>query len=179
MFLALIHRTEHHKWTIGIVISIIVLALGLFLYMQNEGEDVGVVKEGTGATSSILAVADVQGEPMVVAGDQGQQPFILAIIPGDAVLDGGSYRAPVGSILQIRARVMNAEGGVLYFKPKDSKQIEVQESEKIGELVSSADLPGEYVAPFEVKKDMSGLLIVVMHGKDGQTAQLSVNVASK
>lgn len=135
---------------------------------------------GSAASSSASVLeAQVQGEPMVVSSGQENKPFILAIIPGDAVLDGGSYRAPAGSTLQVRIRAVNTDGGTLYFKSKDSKQIEVQESEKVGDLSSSADLPGEYVAPFELKKDMSGLLVAVMTGKDGQTAQLSVNVASK
>jgi hypothetical protein len=175
------HREKQVPMIVGIVISLIVLALGTFLYMRSEGGDVSELsKQQKGATTTTPSVIEtsVQGEPMVVSDGQGTKPFIMAIIPGDAVLDGGAYRTSVGK-MNVRVRAINVESGILYFKPSTSKQIDVQPDEKVGDLQPSKDLPGEYVLPFELKKGMSGLLIAVMKGKDGQEIQLSVNVASK
>lgn len=166
---------------VGVVISAIVLALGAFLYMRSEGEDVSSLSS-VSSTASLsnpqVVEASVQGEPMVVSDAQGSKPFIMAIIPGDLQLEDGAYRAKTGSKINVRVRSLNVENGVLYFKTKDSKDQSVQESEKLGDLVPS-DLPGEYELPFEFKKDTAGLLIAVMKGKDGQEVQLSVNVATR
>lgn len=175
----LFHREKSPTLIVGVVISLIVLALGAFLYMKSE-EDVNPLqtsKSGQSVSSTVMEAA-VQGEPMVVSDGQGDKPFIMAIIPGEAVLEGGSYRISP-STLRVRVRAVNVTGGSLYFKPASSKQIEVQSDEKIGDLTPSSDLPGEYELPFELKKDMSGLLIAVMKGNNGQEVQLSVNVAAK
>jgi hypothetical protein len=99
--------------------------------------------------------------------------FIKAIIPGDATLKDGAYRMKVDSKLDVRVQTINATGGVLYFKSSENES-----EEKIADLQPS-DVSGEYQAAFEVKKDMSGLLIAVMKGNNGQEAQVSVNVAAE
>lgn len=164
---------------VGIVISLIVLSLGAFLYMRSEGEDVSPLDSDANASvdsaPSILE-ASVQGEPMVISDGQDSKPFIMALIPGDAVLENGVYSAPIGSKLRIRVRAINVENGVLYYRPNGSVGAELNKGQEIGVLKPS-DIPGEYEVEFEVREDTSGLLVALMKGKDGQEVQLSVNVA--
>jgi hypothetical protein len=167
---------------VGIVISLIMLALGGFLYMRTEGEEVSPLESQLSAsleqTNPAVMETSVQGEPMVISNGQENKPFIMAMIPGDAVLENGSYQITAGAKLHVRIRAINVENGMLYYKPMDSKQKGLIESEKVGELLPS-DLPGEYEVEFGVQKDTSGLLIALMKGKDGQEVQLSVNVTAQ
>jgi len=176
------HRAKDPKWIIGVIISLIVLAMGAFLYMRSEGDDhTGLddqlVSQTTSSSPSVVQASE-QGDPMVVSDGQGNKPFIMAIIPEKMDLIDGAYRATAGSVIRVRVRAINVVNGTLYFKSKDSKQVDVQESEKVSDLQPS-DLPGEYEASFTVQKDTAGLLVAVMKGADGQEVQLSVNVASK
>lgn len=173
------NRLKNPTILVGVVISMIVLALGAFLYMRTEGENVGSLQspESKNSTSSSQIIeAQVQGEPMVVSDGQGNKPFIMAIVPGDAQMEEGAYQLGSGTKLRVLVRAINVENGTLYFKPSSSKELTVQENEQISDLTPS-DLPGEYIAVIDVKKDMAGLLIAVMKGKDGQEVQLSVNVS--
>lgn len=176
-----LNRLKNPTIMVGVVISMIVLALGAFLYMRSEGEDIGLVQnpESNNSTSSSQIIeAQVQGDPMVVSDGQGNKPFIMAIVPGEAQMEQGAYQLQSGTKLRVLVRAINVENGTLYFKPSDSKELTIQENEKIADLTPS-DLPGEYMTTIDVKKDMAGLLIAVMKGKDGQEVQLSVNVATE
>lgn len=181
-------RVKDPKWIVGIVISLIVLAMGAFLYMHTEGDDhTGLDDQSdqqvassttSGSSSSSVTEVSVQGEPMTVSDGQDNKPFIMAIIPEKMDLIDGAYRAAAGSTIRVRVRAINVVNGTLYYKSKDSKQVDVQQSEKVSDLKPS-DLPGEYETTFKVDKNTAGLLVAVMKGTDGQEVQLSVNVASK
>jgi hypothetical protein len=184
MIIPHLHRLQTLKnptVIVGILISLIVLSLGVFLYMMTEGdEEASSLASQTQSTSSSLAIleASVQGEPMMISEGQEHKPFIMALIPGSATLEDGIYKSDAGTKLRVRVRAINVENGVLYFKPTGSKEVQVQESEKVGDLVPS-ELPGEYEAFFDIKDDTSGILVALMKGKDGQEVRLSVNVATR
>jgi hypothetical protein len=168
------HHAKDPKWIIGVLISCIVLAMGAFLYLQTEGDDVsGIDRFSSASGTGSIAEVTVEGDPLTVSQGEGNALFIKAIIPGDATLKDGAYRMKVDSKLDVRVQTINATGGVLYFKSSENES-----EEKIADLQPS-DLSGEYQAAFEVKKDMSGLLIAVMKGNNGQEAQVSVNVAAE
>lgn len=190
-----------HKIIVGSVICIILLFLGGFLYMQQEGEsegldpvakveapkqeDVRIVQEGEEcggeniACGPGLACTDpADGKRMCVSISPDGHPFIAAILPEGMELEAGAYRADAGKPIQVTVRAVNVTGGALYLVPAGSDGAEAKPEERVANLAPRT-IENEYEGMFALGDGMEGSLYAVMQGKNGQDVRLSVNVAAR
>lgn len=190
-----------HKIIVGSIICTILLLLGGFLYMWQEGEDEGfdqianaealkqedvrIVQEGEacGEESVVcgpgLTCADpVDGKWVCVSISPDGHPFIAAILPEGMELEAGAYRAEAGKPIQVTVRAVNVSGGALYLKRPNAPEDSFEDAEKVSDL-QSRDIANEYEGTFALEKGMEGSLYAIMHGNDGQEVRLSVNVATR
>jgi hypothetical protein len=190
-----------HKIVVGSVICTILLLLGGFLYMQQEGEveglgqvakaetpkqeDVQTVREGEECGAERIACgpgltcADpVDGKRVCVSISPDGHPFIAAILPEGMELEAGAYRADVGKPIQVTVRAVNVNGGALYLIPAGSHEAEANSDQKVAELTPRS-VANEYEGMFALGNGMEGSLYAVMQGTNGQEVRLSVNVAAR
>lgn len=187
-----------HKIIVGSAITVILLLLGGFLYMQQEGEDpedlteektlsveVQIIKEGEecgGANAAcgpgLTCTSPETGKRTCVSIAPDGHPFIAAILPEGMTLESGAYRADAGKPIQVTVRAVNVTGGALYLKPVGSNDQEMRPEEKVADLTPRA-VANEYEGMFALGDNMQGGLYVVMQAKDGQEVRLSVNVAAR
>jgi hypothetical protein len=110
---------------------------------------------------------------------ESKKSFIFSLIPNGAELDGGVYKAAVGTKLHITVEAVNVTGGSLYYLPLTSSKSGVDETDKVAPLTPVKDKQNNYEAYFTVQKDTLGQLVAKMQGKDGQTVSIPVTVGAK
>jgi len=139
--------------------------------MRNEGEPCGGENEqcGWGLVCSAGKCTDM------ITPDK---PFIAAVVPEGMELTAGSYRAAIGTKVEVRVHAANVTGGALYLKPMTASYIGVRPEDKASDLVPVQGMPNEYVGSFTVTKYLGADLIAVMQGTDGQDVTLGVNVVA-
>jgi hypothetical protein len=143
--------------------------------MRNEGESCGGANEQCG-WGLVCTIPSGQAMGTCTSMTPEDRPFIMAVIPQGMALVQGSYRANVGTKVDVLVRATGVTGGALYLKPLTASYNGVQPKDKVSDLTPAKDAQNEYSGSFTVSKNLGAELIAVMTGTNGQEVSVPVKV---
>ncbi len=103
-----------------------------------------------------------------------QAPYIVSIKPEGLAPENGWYRGKAGAHAQVMVQTVNTKKVTLKILPKKSTSFD--QAIDGGELRKLEG--GKYVGDLTLTKDMAADVFVIVTAESGETAALSINVAS-